>query len=40
MVSKSNAYQYRLLYTEDVIHKPNGNHKSKTLNKLAKNKEK
>ena len=31
---------YILLYAEDVVCKPNGNHVSKTTNKYAKNKEK
>ena len=31
--------QYRLLYTEDVKYEPNSNHKSKTSNRYAKNKE-
>ena len=30
----------RLLYAEDVIYKPNENHKSKTSNRHAKNNEK
>ena len=32
--------EYRLLYAEEVIHKPNGKHISKATNKYAKNKEK
>ena len=36
---KGPSMYYRLLYAEDVINKPNGNHKWKTTNKYSKNKE-
>ena len=32
--------KYRILNAEDTIYKPKGNHKSKTMNRYAKNNEK
>ena len=37
---KQPSTYYKLLYAENVIYKPNGNHKSKTSNRYTKNKEK